>query len=214
MINKQEFINIVQPISLTSPERISALFDSLEDMRINNTPGDIVECGVYKGGNILGIAEYLYRYNIINKKIWLYDTFQGMTPPEDIDVDCHDKSASQIINSPHVFAYASLQDVKQTISKSLFNNFVFVIGDVSETLKQSNNIPKSISILRLDTDWYKSTKDELNYLYPKLVIGGHLIVDDYGHWRGSKLAFDEYFKNDTINIQNIDYTGIKVIKNE
>jgi hypothetical protein len=66
----------------------------------------------------------------------------------------------------------------------------------------------------LDTDWYKSTKIELEMLYPNLKNDGILIVDDYGHWSGSKKAVNEYFENKKINISHIDYTGIKIIKNE
>lgn len=213
-MNKEDFINIVKPFSMTTIERIIALFESLEHIRLNNIHGDIVECGVWKGGNILGIIEYLYFHKIIDKTVWLYDTFNGMTPPEKIDIDINNKEAKTIMHLPHVVAYASIEEVKGILSKSSFDKLRFIIGDISETLKKSENIPKSISLLRLDTDWYKSTKDELNYLYPRLVINGHLIVDDYGHWQGARLAFDEYFKFMNINIQNIDYTGIKIVKSE
>ena len=62
----------------------------------------------------------------------------------------------------------------------------FIKGDVLETLKDEKNLPKSISILRLDTDWYESTKIELEVLYPRVINNGFLIVDDYGHWEGQK----------------------------
>jgi O-methyltransferase len=104
--------------------------------------------------------------------------------------------------------------LKKILSQSNFDSekIIFIIGDVSETLLNLNNIPEKISLLRLDTDWYKSTKDELVYLYPKLEKNGVLIVDDYGHWQGSKLAVDEFFSDLNIKIEKIDYTGIKIIK--
>ena len=207
------FIKIVQPYSMTSIERISELYYSLEYIRVNNIDGDVVECGVWKGGNILGIMDYLHHHKI-NKNIWLFDTFEGMTDPEENDIDLNNNHASNMLHIPVVLAYSPIDEVKENLSKSNFNkeNLIFVIGDVSETLINKNNIPEKISLLRLDTDWYKSTKDELNYLYPKLENKGVLIVDDYGHWKGSKQAVDEYFYNKNVLIQKIDYTGIKIIK--
>lgn len=88
----------------------------------------------------------------------------------------------------------------------------FVKGLVEETIPQTQI--NKIAILRLDTDWYSSTKFELEHLYPKLVKGGVLIIDDYGHWEGCKKAVDEYFTNNNIPIfmMRIDYTGRLIIK--
>jgi hypothetical protein len=146
--------------------------------------------------------------------VWLYDTFEGMTTPEEIDVDLNNNKASSILES--VLCYSPLTEVKQNLSKSEFDNdkLKFIVGDVSETLLIENNKPDKISLLRLDTDWYKSTKDELIQLYPKLVNDGVLIIDDYGHWKGSKTATDEFFKENNISVEiiKIDYTGVKIIK--
>lgn len=215
-MKKEDFISLVSPYTMTSLERISELYNSLEYIRLNNIDGDLVECGVWKGGNILGIIEYLYYYQITNKKVWLFDTFKGMTPPENIDIDLTGNNASDIMHISIVKAYSPLEEVKSNLSFSNFpqEKIIFVQGDVSETLLDKKNIPNKISLLRLDTDWYKSTKDELVYLYPKLVNKGVLIIDDYGHWKGSKQATDEYFSNHNIHFHQIDYTGIKIIKNE
>jgi hypothetical protein len=215
-MTKEQFISIVSPYTMTSRERIEELYNSLEYILLNNIDGDIIECGVWKGGNILGIIEYLDYHNIHSKKVWLFDTFSGMTSPEDIDIDLNGVSAVSQMNVPVVFAYSSLEEVKNNLQTSKFpqENIIFVKGDVTKTLQDKNNTPEKISLLRLDTDWYKSTKDELNVLYPKLVDKGVLIVDDYGHWKGSKRAVDEYFKDKNIIFTQIDYTGIKIIKNE
>jgi O-methyltransferase len=214
-MKKDEFVRIVKPYSMTSEERITELFNSLEYIRLNNLDGDFVECGVWKGGNILGIIEYLNYYGITDRQVWLYDTFQGMTQPEDCDVDYKNNKASNILKQ--VLCYSSIVEVKENLSKSSFpiEKIKFVVGDVCETLDNEQHLPKTISLLRLDTDWYKSTKKELDILYPKLVNKGVLIVDDYGHWAGSKKATDEFFEQNDIepNIKKIDYTGIKIIKN-
>ena len=67
-------------------------------------------------------------------------------------------------------------------------------GDIVETLKDDKNVPTAISALRLDTDWYASTKAEMDVLYPRLTTQGILIVDDYGYWNGSRKAIDEFFE--------------------
>jgi O-methyltransferase len=213
-MNLNNFIKIVSPYTMTSVDRISELFYSLEYIRNNNIDGDIVECGVWKGGNILGIIEYLKYHKIENINVWLYDTFQGMTQPEDIDIDFKSKKASDQMDKQIVLAYSSIDEVKQNVLVPGIdhNRIKFIVGDVSETLKIEGNIPDKISLLRLDTDWYQSTKDELYYLYPKLNDKGVLIVDDYGHWMGAKKAVDEYFNDKDIILEKIDYTGIKITK--
>ena len=212
---KSTFIEIVSPFTMTSVERIGALYDSLEYIRANNIQGDFVECGVWKGGNILGIMEYLAFYKMTDRKVFLYDTFEGMTPPEDIDKDLNGRKAESILED--VMCISPIDEVRETILRSSFPmaNVTFVVGDVCITLNNANNLHKNnLALLRLDTDWYASTKKEMEVLYPKLNFGGVLIVDDYGHWKGSKTAVDEYFEGQGISpqIEQIDYTGIKIIK--
>jgi O-methyltransferase len=213
-MTNEEFLKIVKPYTMTSTERINELFNSLEYIRTNKIDGDFVECGVWKGGNILGIMEYLYYHNMTDRNVWLYDTFQGMTQPEDVDIDLKNRKASDILQQ--VLCYSSLNEVKKNLSNSKYpiNNIKYVVGDICETLNYENNSPTKISLLRLDTDWYQSTKKEMDVLYPLLSNDGVLIVDDYGHWQGSKKAVDEYFLNKGLKpiIEKIDYTGIKIIK--
>lgn len=212
-MNKESFIDIVKPYSMTSPERISELFDSLEEIRLNNIQGDLIECGVWKGGNILGIMEYL-DFHKMDRDIWLYDTFTGMTEPSQYDVDINNYKALDIWQYEVVKCFSPLEEVTQILSKSNypFERLNIVVGDICITLKNKRNIPEKIALLRLDTDWYESTKIELEVLYPNLVEGGILIIDDYGHWSGAKKATDEFFSNKEINFKQIDYTGIKLIK--
>ena len=212
---KSTFIEIVSPFTMTSVERIGALYDSLEYIRANNIQGDFVECGVWKGGNILGIMEYLAFHKMTDRKVFLYDTFEGMTPPEDIDKDLNGRKAESILED--VMCISPIDEVKETIERSSFPmvNVTLVVGDVCKTLDSANHLHKNnLALLRLDTDWYASTKKEMEVLYPKLNFGGVLIVDDYGHWKGSKTAVDEYFEGQGISpqIEQIDYTGIKIIK--
>jgi O-methyltransferase len=168
---------------------------------MNKIPGDFVECGVYKGGNAL-IAAKIFDLYKINKKVYLFDTFTGMTKPGEHDLRTSDKSPSltkylSLQQKDHTdWAYAPIEEVKENFRKIglLKDNVVFCKGKVESTLDQVSNIPKAISFLRLDTDWYESTKKELEVLYNKLVSGGILVIDDYGHFDGAKKAVDEYFE--------------------
>lgn len=228
-MNLRKFIKIVSPHTMTNKTRIEVLYNSLQKIRLNNICGDLVEVGVWKGGNILGIMEYLNYYSMTDRTVWLYDTFTGMTKPSDNDFT-NELNAEQTMskdntlsfwhnnnnNNINNWCYCSLDEVKNLLSKSSFpkNNVKYVIGDVCETLKDKNNIPKLISLLRLDTDWYESTKIELESMYPNLSNNGILIVDDYGYWNGSKKAVDEYFLNKKIIINKLkNDVAIVITKN-
>lgn len=214
-MNIQYFRDIVTPHTMTSQSRIDYLFDSLEYVRNKNLVGDFVECGVWKGGNIFGILQYLNYYKLINSNVWLYDTFEGMTSPEDIDVDLNNNKASDILHQ--VLCESPLEEVKNLLNLSSYpkEKVKYVIGDVAKTLLIEENIPKKIALLRLDTDWYQSTKIELEVLWDRLEPGAPCIIDDYGHWNGCRKAVDEFFEKLQKNykVEKIDYTGIRIFKN-
>ena len=92
------------------------------------------------------------------------------------------------------------------------NDIYFIKGKVEETLNVKQNIPDKISLLRLDTDWYSSTKKELEVLYEKVSPGGVIIIDDYGHWGGAKKAVDEFFKGKYVWMHYVDYACRLIIK--
>ena len=110
---------------------------------------------------------------------------------------------------------ASLEEVSDS-AKLLFKDnqdFKFIKGKVEQTLLVKTNLPNKISLLRLDTDWYESTKIELNKLFPLLVQKGVLIIDDYGDMPGCRKAVDEYFSDKDILMISIDRSCRIVIKN-
>ena len=156
-----------------------------------------------------------------SKEVWLFDTFEGMTKPTDDDISISSGQPAiikygQTFNETHCdWAYASFEDVKLNIANSKVNEsgMHLVKGDVCETLS-SAPLPEKISVLRLDTDWYESTKYEMEILYPKLSVHGVLIIDDYGHWAGAKKAVDDYFQElkPSPMLSVVDYTGRSAIK--
>jgi len=213
-------LKIVKPYTMTSPERIKVLLDSVRYVVDNNLEGDYVECGVWKGGSTLAVASLLHSLKIDDKQLWLYDTFEGMSEPTDFDQDLQGRKAKDRLTKEDkktswVWAFSGLEEVKKTMNLSKYPNskITYVKGKVEDTLLKQKQ-PEKISILRLDTDWYESTKIELELLFPKVVKGGIVIIDDYGHWKGSKKAVDEYIKNNslTVFLSRIDYTGRLIVK--
>lgn len=202
-----EIIRRVLPYTMTSPERIFALIQAIKYIVKNRIRGDVVECGVWKGGSIMAVAMTLLKLNCREKTLYLFDTFEGMTQPEEWDVTYYGQPAKDILDQ--VRCYASLAEVESTVCGMGYDRskIRFVKGRVEETIP--DQAPDEISLLRLDTDWYMSTRHELNHLFPRLVQGGVIIIDDYGHWRGSQRATDEYVEQNDLPLllHRIDYTG-------
>jgi O-methyltransferase len=214
-----EIIAHVQPYTMTTPERIASLCHAVEYVAQNKIPGDIVECGVWMGGSVMAAILTLLRHGSNERQIYLYDTFQGMTPPLDIDRAAQSgRSASEMMaNTPRtegIWCSSTLEEVRKNVLALGYpsDRIVFVSGRVEETVPKRS--PAKIALLRLDTDWYESTHHELAYLYPLLTPCGVLIIDDYGHWEGAKKATDEYIANNNLSIllNRIDYTGRIAVK--
>ncbi len=211
----------VKEFTMTSPERIYALIQSVEHLTNNSIEGDLVECGVWKGGSTMAALNRLQQLNDINRNVWLFDTFEGMSEPTEVDVDPQGRNAAERMatsdkETSNIWAYSGIDEVKKNITsvKYPLDKIKFIKGKVEDTLVLAENVPDKIALLRLDTDWYESTKIELEVLYDKVVPGGVIIIDDYGHWQGCKKAVDEFIKNRNLPIflHRIDYTGRMFIK--
>lgn len=150
-----------------------------------------------------------------DRNLYLYDTFEGMTPPTEEDIDYKGVSANEIIKQTGEhqkdfrWNYVPIEEVKKNVTSTGYcpDKIHFVKGKVEDTLHEYK--PAAIAILRLDTDWYESTRHELNTLFPLIAKGGVLIIDDYGHFLGARKAADEYFRENNVKIllNRIDYTG-------
>ncbi|CAN7689725.1 TylF/MycF/NovP-related O-methyltransferase [Aminobacter sp. LjRoot7] len=221
-----ELFAIAREYTMTSKEVMFSLYQAARYVAVRQIPGDFVECGVWRGGSSL-LAALTFRHldkpakrHLLKKprprQLWLYDTFEGMTAPTAADVDIGGNSASGYIEQfadDGRWCYADAADVRNTFDTNGFDDSQvrLVKGDVLETLRKP--VPEAISILRLDTDWYESTKLELEVLYPRLVTGGVLIIDDYGHWEGSRQAVDELFaKTPSLLLHRTSYAVRTAIK--
>ena len=215
-----EIIKRVKKYTMTSIERLNALINSVNYIVENNITGSFVECGVWKGGSVMAMALSLINKGVFDKEIYLYDTFYGMPSPENIDVNVYETTAIHYLSKheksedSHAWCITPKNKVEENIYSTGYpkGKFKLIEGKVEETIP--GIMPKKISLLRLDTDWYASTKHEMENLFPLLVKNGVLIIDDYGHWAGCKKAIDEYIKEKNISIllNRIDNTGRIAIK--
>jgi hypothetical protein len=211
--NLIEFIN---EYSMTPLIRRWTLIKSLHYINKKKVIGDIVECGIWRGGNLFLAKKIQDKYyKEIKRKLYGFDTFEGMSEPSNHDGIRINKIYQNFKNNNEPWAKASLDDVKN-FSKKLFSDideFNFVKGKVEDTLKDKKNLPDKISLLRLDTDLYESTKIELNILYPLLVEKGILIIDDYGDFPGCRKAVDEYFSDKNVLMISVDKSCRVIVKN-
>jgi hypothetical protein len=193
------------------------MYSALTAVDAGNVFGDVVECGVWRGGNIM-----LARMVSPRRECWLYDTFDGMTEPDhELDFKRPHRDGKQ--GEMAIDRYrakqrggtkwdaAGLDEVQQHFSEMcLLHRTHWIVGDVEHTLPQDG--PDAIAVLRLDLDWYWPTAAALVHLYPRLSNGGFLIIDDYGHWMGCKKAVDDYFAHNRQEMTYADYSCVVIRK--
>lgn len=223
--DEQRLVADAKPYSIISPERLIANMDAVAYVVELGIPGALVECGVWRGGSALVMVKALQRAGVDDRDVYLFDTFEGMNEPTDMDTSRFSEPATttwQKAKASGATAYEryfqpakfSLDGVRSLLHATGYpsERIRCVPGLVEDTVP--DRAPSEIAVLRLDTDWYESTKHELVHLYPRLASGGVLIIDDYGHWDGCRCAVDEYFSTlaPSIFLSRIDYTGRLGIK--
>lgn len=194
----------VKSYTMTNPTRVGVLIDAVRYLVANKIEGDFVECGVWKGGSAMAMALALQEGGAENRELYLYDTFSGMTAPSAHDVFHNGKTAITMFSETKTsddtsnWCFSPLEEVQRNVLRTGYpkEKLHFIQGKVEETIPQT--IPKKIALLRLDTDWYTSTKHEMTHLFPLLAKNGVLIIDDYGCWEGARKAVDEYVKENDI----------------
>jgi hypothetical protein len=214
----EALLNAAKGLSMTAPLAQWAFIRAIRYIEGNHIPGDIVECGVWRGGNLV-IAGLMREQLGFDRQIWAYDTFAGMTAPtaadfkpgEDLDVE---KKFASLNRSDHnEWCLASEDEVLGNFKARVGTGELRTVkGPVETTLASPENLPERIAILRLDTDFYESTKAEMEVLYPRLSKGGVLIVDDYGEWAGARRAVDEFFAGQPVWLHYVTHTVRLMIK--
>ena len=217
--DERRIVERALPFTMTGLPRLVALVDAVRYCVSRDVPGDLVECGVWRGGSVFAMILTLQELGVEDRDIHLFDTFEGMTAPTQHDTSPIDppaletwRQAEQKRERAWTEAFGpdsfSEEQVRATVLETGYptERLHFVKGPVEDTLPA--HAPERLALLRLDTDWYESTRHELEHLYPRLATGGVLIVDDYGHWEGARRAVDEYFeaRGERPLLSRVDYT--------
>ncbi|MCA9271077.1 MAG: class I SAM-dependent methyltransferase, partial [Planctomycetales bacterium] len=193
-----EIIHRVQPYTMVGPMRLHAFIEATRHVTTREMEGAIVECGVWRGGATMASMLTLMQMGKPEREFYLYDTFEGMNVPTEHDVTCFGAPAAEKFAAKQTsedradWCRAEIEGVREAIQSTGYPSHLvhFVKGKVEDTIP--GTLPGKIAVLRLDTDWYESTRHELIHLYPHLINGGVLLIDDYGHWQGARKAVDEY----------------------
>jgi hypothetical protein len=221
----REIVERALPFTMTGPLRLESVVHAVRHCVRRDIPGAFAECGVWRGGSVLAMILTLQELGRSDRDLHLYDTFEGMTEPTEAD--------TSPLERPALETWLEARDRDERAWGPVFGSDVFDEHSVLETLLETGYprdrihivkgrvedtipalAPEGLAVLRLDTDWYESTRHELEHLYPRLADGGVLIIDDYGHWEGARRAVDEYFERHAspLLLNRIDYTGRIAIK--
>lgn len=170
----------VEGYTMSSQDRLLNLVKITNELKVNNIPGDFVECGTFKGGS----AAVLSRYMPDHRHLWLYDSFEGMPKTSPTDGDEAQKWVGKCV--------ASVEDVQKVMESVGTSSECFTIkkGWFDDTLQEQ--LPKQVSLLHCDADWYDSVKLVLETFYPLVAEGGCIILDDFGYWEGCREAFYDF----------------------
>jgi O-methyltransferase len=192
----RRIIRTVRPRTMTANDKLFALIVATRHVVDHGIPGAIVECGVWRGGSMQAVAATLLERGATDRALHLYDTFEGMPPPTERDRRRDGMSAAEVLASTSregvYWAIAGLDDVREGMAETGYpaDHVHLHPGMVEETIPRE--APEQIALLRLDTDWYASTRHELDHLYDRVPSGGVIIFDDYGFWEGARQAVDEF----------------------
>ena len=204
---QKQLVNKVRGYTMTSPERIAVLESAVRHLVGNRFPGAFVECGLAKGGSSMAMAYTLLDMSVSDRDFYLYDTFEGMPEPEVVDRGRYGEAAvlswrkHRRRSKRDSWIEHDLEEVRANLLMTGYPEarLHFVKGMVEQTLATA--APEgAIALLRLDTDWYSSTRAELDHLFPKLVRGGIMIIDDYFRWTGARKAVDDYVTEHNVPI--------------
>jgi hypothetical protein len=212
----------VKPYTMTSWERLWALVEAVRYVHERRLDGDFVECGVWRGGSSMAAALAFTLVGDTTRHLHLFDTFEGMSRPTDDDRQLSSGQPamdkwlrSRTAGDGSHWCQASIEDVDANLARTHYprERLHLIRGKVEDTLQVPAHLPARIAILRLDTDWYESTKAELEHLFQRVTPGGVVIFDDYGHWAGAKKAVDEFLATQPpYFLHRIDETGRLLIR--
>ena len=218
LVGEADFLEIAtrcRPYTMTSYEAQFALYTATRHVHRQGIDGVFVEAGVWRGGSTMLAALTLAALGDDERELFLYDTFAGMTEPTPQDGDvAHERWEARRAEDHNEWAYAPLEQVEANLRDAGIDlaRVTIVKGPVEETIP--GVLPERIALLRLDTDWYESTRHELEQMYDLVPPGGIVLFDDYGHWQGARQAVDEFFDQRGFRplLHRIDRAGRMMVK--
>ena len=214
-------IKAVRPFTMTTVQRIEAVVSATRHVVEHQIPGAFVESGVWMGGSLMAAARTLVELGDTDRDLYLYDTFEGLPEPGEHDGFVgSDEPIDQVyaaVNAAsggRAFLDAPVDVVRANVARTGYppERIHTIPGLVEDTIPDT--APDQIAFLRLDTDWYSSTKVEMETLFPRLEPNGILILDDYGYLEGARKAVDEYLADYPypVFLHRIDSSGRIAVK--
>jgi len=206
-LRRLQTIKQILPYTMVGRTGLLATYDVVQQADKQAVKGCIVECGVARGGSSALMA-LINRENHSGRKSWLFDSFEGL--PEQTAEDEYEAPVNKIPEdrSSPVVAKGYCLGTFEEVEDLLFNKMAFrrddmflVKGWFQDTLAPNKAKVGDIAILRIDGDWYESTKCCLENLFDNVVPGGYIIIDDYTSVVGCKKATDEFISNRKLNVK-------------
>jgi O-methyltransferase len=209
---KLRALKLVEPYTMVGLPRLLNAYELVERAEAKGLRGAIVECGVFKGGS----AAMMTMASSPQRKVWLFDSFEGLPEPtvEDgqkaVDYSGHRVTGAlepigQCVGPLDVVKELFFDKLKLAASRLEIRQ-----GWFQETLPAAKHEIGPIAVLRLDGDWYDSTRVCLENLYDLVIAGGFVIIDDYGYWEGCRRAVDEFLAARKLDVQLhvVDDSGV------
>lgn len=198
-ISRAKAMFVIKRNTMTTAIRCKSLWDVCSELLRDQVPGDFVECGVWRGGSAGIMAQVLLKYDRHGTRLLqLFDSFEGLPEPTEADGE-HAAQYSGGVNSGALKSVHQCEAGIEIVEKLLIQSIGFPCervrfhrGWFQETIPHLGRDPEKIAVLRLDGDWYDSTKVCLDFLYDRLSKSGVIILDDYFAWEGCKKAVDEF----------------------
>jgi O-methyltransferase len=195
--------------TMISGERLDNLQECVEQVISDAVPGDLIETGVWRGGATILMRAVLAAHGITDRTVWVADSFEGF-PSDEQRQRAVDRGVDFTAGWGDSVLAVDVDTVKRNFERYglLDNQVQFLVGWFADTLPTAPI--EQLAVLRLDGDLYESTTNALDALYPKLSVGGYVIVDDYGWWESCRRAVDDYRDREGISepILEIDGEGV------
>ena len=190
----RELLDRVKPYTMVAEPPLRDLVGRMHGILDAGVPGAMVECGVWRGGSSFLMAEVLKRRGEAGRKVWMFDSFEGLPPPQDIDGPSARAYAEDTENPLYYDnCRAELEEVRAAARElDLEERVEIVAGWFDQTLPEARDRIGPIALLRIDCDWYEPVLLCLETLYDQVSPGGVLIVDDYYQWDGCTIATHEF----------------------